>query len=85
MDLTYNSISGMNVDPTVYLKEIITKNRKQDSRLNADIKVYLLIALGVIIVMYGLFFAILGRGGSETQGASGSASSVGLKFFEVLL
>ena len=86
MDLTYNSISGMNVDPTVYLKEIITKNGKQDSQLNADTKVYLLIALGVIIVMYGLFFAILG-GGSQTQGqgASGSASSVGLKFFEVLL
>jgi len=24
MDLTYNSISGINTDPTVYLKEIIT-------------------------------------------------------------
>jgi Na+/melibiose symporter-like transporter len=88
MDLTYNSISGMNVDPTVYLKEVITKNGKQDSQLNADTKVYLLIALGVIIVIYGLFFAILG-GGSQTQGqgatGSGSAGSVGLKFFEVLL
>ena len=88
MDLTYNSISGMNVDPTVYLKEVITKNGKQDSQLNADTKVYLLIALGIIIVIYGLFFAILG-GGSQTQGqgatGSGSAGSVGLKFFEVLL
>ena len=85
MDLTYNSISGMNVDPTVYLKEIITKNGKQDSQLNADTKVYLLIALGVIIVMYGLFFAILGGGSGQGQGVTGSASSVGLKFFEVLL
>ena len=91
MDLTYNSISGMNVDPTVYLKEIITKKGKQDSQLNADTKVYLLIALVAIIVIYGLFFAILGGKSSETQGqgasgsGSGSAGSVGLKFFEVLL
>ena len=87
MDLTYNSISGMNVDPTVYLKEIITKNGKKDSQLNADIKIYLLVALVVIIVIYGILFAILG-GGSQGQASgsgSGTASSAGLKFFEVML
>lgn len=86
MDLTYNSISGINTDPTVYLKEIITKNGKQDSQLNADTKVYLLIALVVIIIIYGILFAILG-GGTKSDSSSGAtgSSSVGLKFFEVLL
>ena len=89
MDLTYNSISGMNVDPTVYLKEIATKNGKQDSELRADTKIYLLIILVVIIVIYGILFATLGGGGgSQGQGqgaAAGSATSITLKFFEVML
>ena len=91
MDLTYNSITGMNVDPTVYLKEIVTSNGKQDSQLNADTKVYLLITLVVIIAIYGILFATLGGGASKGAGDSGSdsgsgaATSVGLKFFEVLL
>lgn len=92
MDLTYNSISGMNVDPTVYLKEVITKNGKKDSQFNADVKIYLLTTLVIIIVIYGILFAILG-GGSQGQGlgasgsgsGSSSAGSVGLKFFEVML
>ena len=90
MDLTYNSISGMNIDPTVYLKDVITKNgrQEQDSELRADTKIYLLITLVVIIVIYGILFAILG-GGSQTQGqgqgASSSTTNVGLKFFEVML
>ena len=86
MDLSYNSISGINTDPTVYLKEIITKNGKQDSQLNADTKIYLLVALVVIIIIYGILFAILG-GGTKSESSSGStgSSSVGLKFFEVLL
>ena len=90
MDLNYNSISGMNVDPTVYLREIVTKNgkRSQDSELRADTKIYLLITLVVIIIIYGILFAILGggSGGSQGQGAAaGSATSVTLKFFEVML
>ena len=88
MDLTYNSISGMNVDPTVYLKEVITKDGKQDSELRADTKIYLLITLVVIIVIYGILFAILGGGGTsqgEGSSASGSATNIGLKFFEVML
>ena len=85
MDLTYNSITGMNVDPTVYLKEIVTSNGKQDSQLNADTKVYLLITLVVIIAIYGILFATLG-GGSKSGGEGPSATtSVGLKFFEVML
>lgn len=90
MDLTYNSISGMNIDPTVYLKDVITKNgrQEQDNELRADTKIYLLITLVVIIVIYGILFAILG-GGSQTQGqgqgASSSTTNVGLKFFEVML
>jgi hypothetical protein len=91
MDLSYNSISGINTDPTVYLKEIITKNGRQDSQLNADTKVYLLIALVVIIIIYGILFAILGGGkklgdaGAGAGDSSGSSSNLGLKFFEVLL
>ena len=91
MDLTYNSISGMNVDPTVYLKEVITKNGKKDSQLNADTKIYLLTTLVIIIVIYGILFAILGGGsqgqasGSGSGSGSGSAGSAGLKFFEVML
>ena len=90
MDLTYNSISGMNIDPTVYLKEVITNNGKQqkESQMSVDTKIYLLISLVVVIVIYGIFFAILG-GGSQGQGqgqdATGSASNIGLKFFEVML
>jgi hypothetical protein len=82
----------MNVDPTVYLKEVITKNGKKDSQFNADVKIYLLTTLVIIIVIYGILFAILG-GGSQGQGlgasgsgsGSSSAGSVGLKFFEVML
>ena len=77
MDLTYNSISGMNIDPTVYLKEVMTKNG------NVDTKIYLLISLVVVIIIYGIFFAFLG-GGSQGQ-ETGSASNAGLKFFEVIL
>jgi hypothetical protein len=88
MDLNYNSISGMNVDPTIFLKEIVTKNGKQDSQLKADTKIYLLISLVVIIFIYGLFFAFLGGGSSGTT-ATGETQSVpknaGLKFFEILL
>lgn len=32
MDLTYNSISGINTDPTVYLKEFVTKMEKKIPR-----------------------------------------------------
>ena len=87
MDLSYNSISGINTDPTVYLKEIITKNGKQDSQFNADTKIYLLVALVVIIIIYGILFAILGSGtrSDSSTGATTGSSSVGLKFFEVLL
>ena len=47
MDLTYNSISGINVDPTVYLKEVMTKNGKQqnESQMSVDTKIYLLILI----------------------------------------
>ena len=63
MDLTYNSISGMNIDPTVYLKEVVTSsNGKKETQLNADTKVYLLITLVVIIAIYGILFATLGGG-----------------------
>jgi hypothetical protein len=86
MDLSYNSISGINTDPTVYLKEIITKNGKQDSQFNADTKIYLLVALVVIIIIYGILFAILGSGTkSDSSTGSSEPSSAGLKFFEVLL
>ena len=87
MDLSYNSISGINTDPTVYLKEIITKNGKQDSQFNADTKIYLLVALVAIIIIYGILFAILGSGArsDSSTGATTGSSSAGLKFFEVLL
>jgi hypothetical protein len=87
MDLSYNSISGINTDPTVYLKEIITKNGKQDSQFNADTKIYLLVALVAIIIIYGILFAILGSGtrSDSSTGATTGSSSAGLKFFEVLL
>jgi len=90
MDLTYNSISGINTDPTVYLKEIITRDGKQqqDSQLNADTKIYLLASLVVIIIIYGILFSILGGGTKSDSGsasASTGSSSAGLKFFEVLL
>ena len=87
MYLSYNSISGINTDPTVYLKEIITKNGKQDSQFNADTKIYLLVALVAIIIIYGILFAILGSGtrSDSSTGATTGSSSAGLKFFEVLL
>jgi hypothetical protein len=85
MDLNYNSISGMNVDPTVYLKEIITKNGKQDSQLKADTKVYLLISLVVIIIIYGLLFSFLGGGSTSISGETPASTNAGLKFFEILL
>ena len=90
MDLTYNSISGMNVDPTVYLKEVITKNGKQqnESQMNVDTKIYLLITLVVVIIIYGIFFAFLGgasQGQGQGQGETSSIGNAGLKFFEVML
>jgi hypothetical protein len=88
MDLTYNSISGMNVDPTVYLKEVITKNGKQqnESQMNVDTKIYLLITLVVVIIIYGIFFAFLGGASqSQGQGETSSVGNAGLKFFEVML
>lgn len=90
MDLTYNSISGMNVDPTVYLKEVMTKNGKQqnESQMNVDTKIYLLITLVVVIVIYGIFFAFLGggsQGQGQGQGETSSVGNAGLKFFEVML
>jgi hypothetical protein len=90
MDLTYNSISGMNVDPTVYLKEVITKNGKQqnESQMNVDTKIYLLITLVVVIIIYGIFFAFLGggsQGQGQGQGETSSLGNAGLKFFEVML
>jgi hypothetical protein len=88
MDLTYNSISGMNVDPTVYLKEVITKNGKQqnESQINVDTKIYLLITLVVVIIIYGIFFAFLGGASqSQGQGETSSVGNAGLKFFEVML
>jgi hypothetical protein len=92
MDLTYNSISGINTDPTIYLKEFITKNGKEDPQLAADTRVYMLITLVVIIVIYGFFFAILGgsSGGStgtdaSSPGSPGVTKSLGLRFLEVLL
>jgi hypothetical protein len=86
MDLTYNSISGMNVDPTVYLKEVMTKNGKQqnESQMSVDTKIYLLITLVIVIIIYGIFFAFLGRG-SQGQGETSSVGNAGLKFFEVML
>ena len=86
MDLTYNSISGMNVDPTVYLKEVITKNGKQqnESQMNVDTKIYLLITLVVVIIIYGIFFAFLG-GASQGQGETSYIGNAGLKFFELML
>ena len=93
MDLTYNSISGINSDPTVYLKEFITKYGKQDNQLTADTKIFMLIALVVIIIIYGILFAALGgngSGGSEsgstgTESGSAETKNLGLRFFEVLL
>lgn len=91
MDLTYNSISGINTDPTVYLKEFITKNGKQDNQMTADTRIYMLIILVVIIVIYGFLFAILGGGsggtgtGSGSDSTSGVTKNLGLRFFEVLL
>ena len=91
MDLTYNSISGINTDPTVYLKEFITKNGKQDNQMTADTRIYMLIILVVIIVIYGFLFAILGGGsggtgtGSGSDSTSGVTKNIGLRFFEVLL
>lgn len=88
MDLTYNSISGMNVDPTVYLKEVITKNGKQqqESQMSVDTKIYLLISLVVVIIIYGIFFAFLGGGSQgQGQGETSSVGNAGLKFFEVML
>ena len=88
MDLTYNSISGINTDPTVYLKEFITKNGKQDVQMTADTRVYMLIVLVVIIIIYGFLFAVLGGGsgsGTGTEGSPGVTKNLGLRFFEVLL
>ena len=88
MDLTYNSISGMNVDPTVYLKEVVTKNGRQqnESQMNVDTKIYLLITLVVVIIIYGIFFAFLGGGSQgQGQGETSSLGNAGLKFFEVML
>ena len=88
MDLTYNSISGMNVDPTVYLKEVVIKNGKQqnESQMNVDTKIYLLITLVVVIIIYGIFFAFLGGGSQgQGQGETSSLGNAGLKFFEVML
>ena len=87
MDLTYNSISGINTDPTVYLKEFVTKNGKEDPQMTADTRIYMLIALVVIIIIYGLLFAILGGGSSSggTDSSTGATKSIGLRFFEVLL
>jgi len=88
MDLTYNSISGMNVDPTVYLKEVMTKNGKQqqESQMSVDTKIYLLITLVVVIIIYGIFFAFLGRGSQvQGEGETSSVGNAGLKFFEVML
>ena len=89
MDLTYNSISGINTDPTVYLKEFITKNGKPDNQMSADTRIFMLIALVVIIIVYGLLFAAFGGGSTSGTGETGSTSgptkSIGLRFFEVLL
>lgn len=88
MDLTYNSISGMNVDPTVYLKEVMTKNGKQqnESQMSVDTKIYLLVTLVIVIIIYGIFFAFLGRGSQgQGQGETSSVGNAGLKFFEVML
>ena len=89
MDLTYNSISGINTDPTVYLKEFITKNGKPDNQMSADTRIFMLIALVVIIIVYGLLFAAFGGGSTSGTGEAGSTSgpvkSIGLRFFEVLL
>lgn len=89
MDLTYNSISGINTDPTVYLKEFITKNGKPDNQMAADTRIFMLIALVVIIIIYGLLFAAFGGGSTSGSGETGSTSgpvkSIGLRFFEVLL
>lgn len=89
MDLTYNSISGINTDPTVYLKEFITKNGKPDNQMAADTRIFMLIALVVIIIVYGLLFAAFGGGSTSGSGETGSTSgpvkSIGLRFFEVLL
>jgi hypothetical protein len=85
MDLTYNSISGINTDPTIYLKEFVTKNGKEDVQMTADTRIYMLIALVVIIIIYGLLFAVLGGGSSGTDSSTGATKSIGLRFFEVLL
>jgi hypothetical protein len=89
MDLTYNSISGINTDPTVYLKEFITKNGKPDTQMAADTRIFMLIALVIIIIIYGLLFAAFGGGSTSGTGEAGSTSgpvkSIGLRFFEVLL
>jgi len=88
MDLTYNSISGINTDPTVYLKEFITKNGKQDNQMAADTKIFMLIALVVIIIIYGLLFAVLG-GNTSSSGSEGASSApsknLGIRFLEILL
>ena len=89
MDLTYNSISGINTDPTVYLKEFITKNGKPDNQMSADTRIFMLIALVVIIIVYGLLYAAFGGGSTsgtrEAGSTSGPVKSIGLRFFEVLL
>jgi len=88
MDLTYNSISGINTDPTVYLKKFITTNGKEDVQITADTRIYMLISLVVIIIIYGILFAVLGGSGGTgagTDSTPGATKSIGLRFFEVLL
>lgn len=89
MDFNYDSISGINTDPTVIIKDFITKDGKPDKQTSADTRIIILIVFVVIIVLYGIMFAVVGSGSGDGSGSVDGSSQVskswGGKFLEVLL
>ena len=86
MDLSYNSVSGLNMDPTVYLTELATTSSKADPQT----KIIMLVAFVVIIIIYGISFYLFGGGLSGTgtgtgTGTAAAAPNAGVRFLEVLL